>query len=270
MLSYSKSLIHNAITQPTNETSANSQPINNCNNTIVKGQFYCKPKDEECFINKKSKRHKAKLKRDQRIANKVKEIAHPPDVIAKFSQLSILPPKTTNEVPNVLESIEEKLKHYQSLTEIELKKKQKDDSNDVKVEQNKNDTAVQKTDVESLENSHKTDTSNKPDIPSLNIKSAQTPTDSDENPVTSTSSSITTPSTCSPSTIAQPDWNVSSVSVNSNSLPDYSFFKVHATSDQQDKAPLKKVQLDLSKSDAIKEQLDTSCTSPTDKTNEDT
>lgn len=80
------------------------------------GSYYSKPKDEEGGFIRVSKRHKAKAKRDHRLANRVKDLPHTPDVIMKFSKLSITPPKNTDEVTSAIVSLQDCLQHFHVLS----------------------------------------------------------------------------------------------------------------------------------------------------------
>ncbi|XP_050711829.1 uncharacterized protein LOC126995952 isoform X1 [Eriocheir sinensis] len=79
------------------------------------GAYYCKSKEEESGSTRLSKRGKAKARKEQRLANRTKELPHTPDVLLKFSKLSITPPKNTNEIPAVIVSLQDQLQHYYSL-----------------------------------------------------------------------------------------------------------------------------------------------------------
>lgn len=84
------------------------------------GSFYLKPKDEDGFT-RVSKREKAKAKREHRLAKRVKDLPHTPDVLIKFSKLSISPPKNTDEVPATVIALQDSLQHYNVLF-LEAKK----------------------------------------------------------------------------------------------------------------------------------------------------
>ena len=78
------------------------------------GAYYCKPKDENAFI-KVNKRGKAKARREQRLASRSKDLPHTPDVLLKFSKLSITPPRSTDQVPEVIVSLQDQLQHFHSV-----------------------------------------------------------------------------------------------------------------------------------------------------------
>ncbi|XP_064080970.1 bromodomain-containing protein DDB_G0280777-like isoform X2 [Macrobrachium nipponense] len=78
------------------------------------GSFYMKPKDDDGFI-RVSKRERAKAKKEHRLAKRVKELPHTPDVLLKFTKLSISPPKNTDEIPCVVIKLQDALQHYHQL-----------------------------------------------------------------------------------------------------------------------------------------------------------
>lgn len=97
------------------------------------GSFYMKPKDDDGFI-RVSKRERAKAKKEHRLAKRVKELPHTPDVLVKFTKLSISPPKNTDEIPGAVIKLQDALQHYHQLY-VEAKKnngkeKGKDNKND--------------------------------------------------------------------------------------------------------------------------------------------
>lgn len=106
-------------TSSLNEPTTSSETKNTCSSMLppnTSGSFYSKPKDEEeCFI-RVSKRHKAKVKREHRLATRVKELPHTPDVLIKFSKLSITPPKNTDEVSLAIVSLQDCLQHFHTLS----------------------------------------------------------------------------------------------------------------------------------------------------------
>lgn len=93
------------------------------------GAYYCKPKDENALI-RVSKREKAKVRREQRLANRTKELPHTPDVLLKFSKLSITPPRNTEQIPGVIVLLQDRLQHFHSLALSEGTSKQIDGSVD--------------------------------------------------------------------------------------------------------------------------------------------
>lgn len=90
------------------------------------GAYYCKPKDEESGVTHVSKRGKAKARKEKRLANRTKELSHTPDVLLKFSKLSITPPRNTNEIPAVVVSLQDQFQHYYSLGQSQPDKTQTD------------------------------------------------------------------------------------------------------------------------------------------------
>lgn len=93
------------------------------------GAYYCKPKDENA-LTKVSKREKAKVRREQKLANRTKELPHTPDVLLKFSKLSITPPRNTEQIPGVIVLLQDQLQHFHSLALSEGTSKQIDGSVD--------------------------------------------------------------------------------------------------------------------------------------------
>lgn len=102
------------------------------------GSFYSKPRDDEEGFIKVSKRGKAKAKRERRLANRVKELPHTPDVLMKFSKLSLLPPKTTDEVSAAIVSLQDCLQHFHTLSLSERNQIQKEEKSE---DTNKVDTS---------------------------------------------------------------------------------------------------------------------------------
>ncbi|MPC16527.1 hypothetical protein E2C01_009354 [Portunus trituberculatus] len=93
------------------------------------GAYYCKPKDENA-LTRVSKREKAKVRREHRLANRTKELPHTPDVLLKFSKLSITPPRNTEQIPGVIVMLQDQLQHFHSLALSEGTSKQIDGSVD--------------------------------------------------------------------------------------------------------------------------------------------
>lgn len=94
------------------------------------GSFYSKPRDDEEGFIKVSKRGKAKAKRERRLANRVKEMPHTPDVLMKFSKLSLLPPKTTEEVSAAIISLQDCLQRFHTLSLSERNQIQKEEKSE--------------------------------------------------------------------------------------------------------------------------------------------
>ncbi|XP_068225396.1 uncharacterized protein [Palaemon carinicauda] len=78
------------------------------------GSFYMKPKDEDGFT-RVSKRERAKAKREHRLSKRVKELPHTPDVLFKFTKLSVSPPKNTDEIPGAVIALQDSLQRYHQL-----------------------------------------------------------------------------------------------------------------------------------------------------------
>ncbi|KAK7084048.1 hypothetical protein SK128_007585 [Halocaridina rubra] len=78
------------------------------------GSFYMKPKDDDGFI-RVSKKEKARTKRELRLARRVKELSHTPDVLLKFSKVSVAPPRNTDEIPAAVIALQDALQHFNNL-----------------------------------------------------------------------------------------------------------------------------------------------------------
>ncbi|KAG0720981.1 hypothetical protein GWK47_047355 [Chionoecetes opilio] len=99
-----------------NYTEATSSP-SKCKDMVPpesSGAYYCKPKEDNAFLTL-SKRGKAKARREQRLAHRTKELPHTPDVLLKFSKLSITPPRNTDQVPAAILSLQDQLQRFHSL-----------------------------------------------------------------------------------------------------------------------------------------------------------
>ncbi|XP_042207462.1 stress response protein NST1-like isoform X2 [Homarus americanus] len=104
-----------SLNKPSTSSESNSSPSNMIP-PDTSGSFYSKPKDDDDGFIKVSKRHKAKTKREQRMASRVKELPHTPDVLLKFSKLSIPPPKNTDQVAATIVSIQDCLQRFHTLS----------------------------------------------------------------------------------------------------------------------------------------------------------
>ncbi|XP_037785164.1 LIM domain only protein 7-like isoform X1 [Penaeus monodon] len=91
------------------------------------GSFYLKSKEQEESFSRISKREKARLKRQQKMANRVKELPHTPDVLEKFSKLSIIPPRNTDEIPATVIALQDCLQHLNVLAVDKSNQKKKEE-----------------------------------------------------------------------------------------------------------------------------------------------
>lgn len=88
------------------------------------GSFYLKSKEEEEGFVRVSKREKARAKRQQKLASRIKELPHTPDVLTKFTKLSITPPKNTDEIPAAIIALQDNLQRFNVLSLSKIKEKE--------------------------------------------------------------------------------------------------------------------------------------------------
>ncbi|XP_076066668.1 uncharacterized protein LOC143040018 isoform X2 [Oratosquilla oratoria] len=122
LLSYLNS--HNQLSTPATPATGRVTPSTpRLQDAEGKGSFYCKEweQTEEPRLNKKDR---AKAKKEQRKANKVKDLSHTPDVYAKFAKLSLLPPKKSEDIAASLIAIQDKLTFFEGLAEEEKKRRE--------------------------------------------------------------------------------------------------------------------------------------------------
>lgn len=110
---------------PSSSTAASSSKCDDMVPPESSGAYYSKPKDENAFI-KVNKRGKAKARKEQRLASRTKELPHTPDVLLKFSKLSITPPRNTDQIPAVVVLLQDKLQHFHTLALSKDSKNQAD------------------------------------------------------------------------------------------------------------------------------------------------
>lgn len=113
------------LTPVTPTSTGNSPAVTPTCDTV--GSFYLKSKEQEESFCRVSKREKAKLKRQQKMANRVKELPHTPDVLKKFSKLSIVPPRNTDEIPVTIIALQDCLQHLNTLSVDKSNQKKKEE-----------------------------------------------------------------------------------------------------------------------------------------------
>lgn len=91
------------------------------------GSFYLKSKEQDESFSRISKREKARLKRQQKMANRVKDLPHTPDVLKKFSKLSIIPPRNTDEIPATVIALQDCLQRLNVLAVDKNNQKKKEE-----------------------------------------------------------------------------------------------------------------------------------------------